>query len=71
MVQFLFYAGDNQLFSCSGTIIEFVKGIGYVVTSASLVRCPDKDGQADELKVAAFFFSFLYGIIVFLLKSEH
>lgn len=59
-------AGENHLFSCSGTIIEFLNGICSVVTSASLIRCMDKDEQADELKVTAFSFSLLFGIIVFL-----
>ncbi|OEL37697.1 hypothetical protein BAE44_0001283 [Dichanthelium oligosanthes] len=43
--------GDKKLFSCSGPIVEFLNDTGYVVTSASLIRCPDKDEQADELKV--------------------
>uniref|UniRef100_A0A0E0M1M5 PDZ domain-containing protein n=1 Tax=Oryza punctata TaxID=4537 RepID=A0A0E0M1M5_ORYPU len=45
------FTGENHLFSCSGIIIEFLNGIGSVVTSASLIRCPDKDEQADELKI--------------------
>lgn len=50
-VHFLFPAGDKQFFSCSGTIVEFKKGISYVVTSASLVRLPHKDERADNLKI--------------------
>ncbi|BAF25175.1 uncharacterized protein [Oryza sativa Japonica Group] len=45
------FTGENHLFSCSGTIIEFLNGICSVVTSASLIRCMDKDEQADELKI--------------------
>ncbi|KAF0913940.1 hypothetical protein E2562_025355 [Oryza meyeriana var. granulata] len=45
------FTGEKHLFSFSGTIIEFLNGIGSVVTSASLIRCPDKDERADELKI--------------------
>lgn len=70
-VHFLFPAGDKQFFSCSGTIVEFKKGVAYVVTSASLVRLPHKDERADNLKVAKFLFSFHYGIYnCVLLNSE-
>uniref|UniRef100_A0ACD5XW45 Uncharacterized protein n=1 Tax=Avena sativa TaxID=4498 RepID=A0ACD5XW45_AVESA len=48
------FAGKKQLFSCSGTIVEFLTGIGYVVTSASLVRWPHEDKQADELKINVY-----------------
>lgn len=51
MIHFWFSAEGKQLFACSGTIVEFSKGVGYVVTSASLVRCSDKDEIADGLKV--------------------
>lgn len=39
-------------------------GIGYVVTSASLVKWPHQDKQADQLKVAAFFCFLHYHIII-------
>ncbi|CAL5088188.1 unnamed protein product [Urochloa decumbens] len=42
---------DTKIFSCSGTIVEYVDDTGYVVTSASLVRCPDKDEQVDKPKI--------------------
>ncbi|XP_062199417.1 uncharacterized protein LOC133901896 [Phragmites australis] len=45
------FTGDKQLFACSGTIVEFLNDTGYVVTSASLVRCSDKDVLPDELKI--------------------
>jgi hypothetical protein len=69
VIHFWFSADGKQLFACSGTIVEFSNGFGYVVTSASLVRCPDKDELADELKVAIF--SFLYGTTVFLINCKH
>lgn len=62
-VLLLFPAGNKHIFSCSGTIVEFRRGTGSVVTSASLVKWPHEDKQADELKVAAFL-CFLYGIII-------
>ncbi|KAG2642874.1 hypothetical protein PVAP13_2KG216600 [Panicum virgatum] len=42
---------DTKIFSCSGTIVEYVDDTGYVVTSASLVRCPDRDEQIDKPKI--------------------
>ncbi|RCV24002.1 hypothetical protein SETIT_5G050600v2 [Setaria italica] len=45
------FTGDTKIFSCSGTIVEYVDDTGYVVTSASLVRCPDKDEQVDKPKI--------------------
>lgn len=64
MVPSFFHVGNRNLFTCSGIIVEFVNGIGYVVTSATLVRCQDEneEAEADELKVSVFFFSILYGI---------
>ncbi|KAG2642879.1 hypothetical protein PVAP13_2KG216600 [Panicum virgatum] len=41
----------TKIFSCSGTIVEYVDDTGYVVTSASLVRCPDRDEQIDKPKI--------------------
>lgn len=61
VIHSLLSAGDKQLFACSGTIVEFCNDVGYVVTSASLVRCPDKYLQVDKPKVGI---STLYGIIV-------
>lgn len=45
------YSGSKHLFSCSGTTVEYLMGIGYVVTSASLVKWPHQDKQADQLKI--------------------
>ncbi|CAL5064138.1 unnamed protein product [Urochloa decumbens] len=45
------FIGDKTLFSCSGTIVEFAEGTGYIVTSASLIRCPDKDEIVGEPKI--------------------
>ncbi|XP_020197222.3 uncharacterized protein [Aegilops tauschii subsp. strangulata] len=45
------FTEDKHLFSCSGTIVEFLKGVGCVVTSASLVKLPHQDEIADKLKV--------------------
>ncbi|XP_039813699.1 uncharacterized protein LOC120676415 isoform X7 [Panicum virgatum] len=45
------FTGDTKIFSCSGTIVEYVDDTGYVVTSASLVRCPDRDEQIDKPKI--------------------
>lgn len=49
------FTGNRNLFACSGIIVEFVNGIGYVVTSATLVRCQDEneEAEADELKINA------------------
>jgi hypothetical protein len=68
----MFPARDKKLFSSSGTIVEIMMSIGYVVTYASLVKLPHKDELAGDLKVVAFFFSFpyFYGVIV-LLDNEH
>ncbi|KAM3275383.1 hypothetical protein ACQJBY_044005 [Aegilops geniculata] len=45
---------DRHLFSCSGTIVEFLEGVGHVVTSASLVKLPHQDEIADKLKINVF-----------------
>lgn len=47
----LFTAGETQLFSCSGTIVEVSEGIGLIVTVANLVKSPDADERAEKLKV--------------------
>jgi hypothetical protein len=56
-VSFLLFAGDTEIFSCSGTIVEYEDDTAYVVTSASLITCPDKDDQVDKPKVAGQFSS--------------
>ncbi|XBH92211.1 hypothetical protein VPH35_083392 [Triticum aestivum] len=45
---------DRNFFSCSGTIVEFLEGVGHVVTSASLVKLPHQDEIADKLKINVF-----------------
>jgi len=50
-------AGDTEIFSCSGTIVEYEDDTAYVVTSASLITCPDKDEQVNKPKVAGLFSS--------------
>jgi hypothetical protein len=56
-VSFLLCAGDTEIFSCSGTIVEYEDDTAYVVTSASLITCPDKDEQVNKPKVAGLFSS--------------
>ena len=47
----LFTAGETQLFACSGTIVEVSEDNGFVVTVANLVKSPDADKRAENLKV--------------------
>lgn len=54
----------QELFLLLWNNFEFLEGVGHVVTSASLVKLPHQDEIADKLKVNAFFFFFLNGVII-------
>ncbi|OEL33822.1 hypothetical protein BAE44_0005159 [Dichanthelium oligosanthes] len=48
------FTEDTSLFSCSGTVVEFFEGNGLIVTVANLVRCPDTDEVAVNLRIKVF-----------------
>ncbi|XP_062204255.1 uncharacterized protein LOC133906387 [Phragmites australis] len=46
--------GDTDHFSCSGTVVESSEEAHIIVTVANLVKCPDTDELADDLKINVY-----------------